>query len=356
MEIGSEIQLNLSDYNEIVSDNIFNYLSDYNTIYLDSGRSALKVLDKSLEEGSVLLPSYICKSVIDSFADREINFYSINTNFTINEDYLITTIREFKPKILLIVNYWGKIYNSRFISKLKKNCEENEVIIVEDITHSIFTIPNSIGDYCVCSLRKWFPVARGGILMCNKNVTLPIKITIKTGAEEEKFTGLMLKQLYIDRKISEEANHIYREIFSKDAKSLKEQKEVFYLPSFSKFIMERCSISQIKKRRYENYSYLLNALQGIDSINNIVDFSENEVPFVFPLYVENRDEFRNYLASNEIYCAVHWPLEDERQFTDSNRNINQHIISLNIDQRYEKKDMKRIADVIYSFHAKGFEK
>ena len=162
MEIGSEIQLNLSDYTSPVEDNVFSYLSKYNTIYVDSGRSALKLLSNSLPDGSVLLPSYICLSVIESFCNRKVDYYSITKDFSFCANELIKLINQLKPKIILIMNYWGKILNQIITRKLQDCCKANKTIIIEDATHSIFTFPLTIGDYCVCSLRKWYPAARGG--------------------------------------------------------------------------------------------------------------------------------------------------------------------------------------------------
>lgn len=36
--------------------------------------------------------------------------------------------------------------------------------IVEDTTHSVFSVRRTIGDLCVCSLRKWFALPGGGAL------------------------------------------------------------------------------------------------------------------------------------------------------------------------------------------------
>ena len=66
MELGSEFELDISILQQ-TEDNLFVYLSSYNSIYVDSGRSAATVLNKVLKQGTILLPSYICESVINVY-------------------------------------------------------------------------------------------------------------------------------------------------------------------------------------------------------------------------------------------------------------------------------------------------
>ena len=77
MELGSNFELDLTQ-SEYKKDNIFNYLNDYYTVYTDSGRSAIRLLNKALKKGTILLPDYICESVLDIFKnDFRICFYRI---------------------------------------------------------------------------------------------------------------------------------------------------------------------------------------------------------------------------------------------------------------------------------------
>lgn len=169
MEIGSEMQLNLADYSEVKEDNIFSYLSGFNTIYLDSGRSAIKALNQLLPSGKILLPSYICKSVIDGFEKREMEFYDMDYKFDIDLAQINKKIHDNPPAVLFIMNYWGNVYNHDTITAIKEQCKKEGIVIIEDTTHSIFTAPITVGDYCVCSLRKWFPIGVGGYFTVGKN-------------------------------------------------------------------------------------------------------------------------------------------------------------------------------------------
>ena len=88
MELGSNFELDITQLS-YKQDNIFSYLKDYHAVYTDSGRSALKILDKTLKKGIVLFPAYICESVIDVYKkDNQIRFYKINRDMTIDIDDL----------------------------------------------------------------------------------------------------------------------------------------------------------------------------------------------------------------------------------------------------------------------------
>ena len=72
----------------------------------------------------------------------------------------------------------------------------------------------------------------------------------------------------------------------------------------------------------------------------IFKIEKTHCPFVFPIKVVNRDSFRAYLIDHQIYCAVHWPFDQfqnkERQQAIQN---GQTLISLPVDQRYQKESM-----------------
>lgn len=351
MEIGSEMQLNLKDINEIATDNIFEYLSDYNCIFLDSGRSALRLIDKLLPKGGILIPDYICESVNQCFSDREIHYYRVNRDFTVDIASFMSQSMQFNPRIVFVMNYWGITMDQKEQGYIREYCDQKDMIIVEDTSHSVFSKAVTVGDYCVCSIRKWFPVARGGLLYSKKPLQFDGEL-IKYGASEDKLIAQGLKQLYI-REGNSDYSIIYRKIFSNDIKQLNEQHEIFYMPPFSRFILERLSIGDVIKKRKRNLIMLnRNIIAYSLPVRPAANFPTDIVPFAFPIYVKNRDELRRYLEKKQIYCAIHWPMG----WKDTDLGccaMSSEIISLNIDQRYGSDEMNRIAKEIFNFYYEG---
>jgi dTDP-4-amino-4,6-dideoxygalactose transaminase len=69
-----------------------------------------------------------------------------------------------------------------------------------------------------------------------------------------------------------------------------------------------------------------------------------------PCYIEERDDFRQYLTLNRVFCPVHWPLNETKSDISKNAKwISNHVISFPIDQRYSEKDIMYMAEVINAY-------
>ena len=67
MELGGEFYVDLNTLSE-KKYSVEAYLSGEQPLYFDSGRSALRYAARSLRPGTILLPEYICDSVITAFS------------------------------------------------------------------------------------------------------------------------------------------------------------------------------------------------------------------------------------------------------------------------------------------------
>ncbi len=345
MELGSEYNLDLNRL-EYTQDNVYTYLVEKKSIFMDSGRGALQLLLKSLPKGKVLMPNYICDSVIDCFEkDYEIKSYQINTDFTIDikdiEEKLSSEI-----KILYIVQYFGSLMDSGRRDKILEWKRKYNFIIIEDTTHSIFSKSCMIGDYCICSLRKWFPIPDGGVLYGEPHhMDKLIQKKVKDRKNIEKVNAMFLKTLYLQGKL--ECNELYRKIFVEEENRLDMQTELWGMSSFSRWLLSFFSISQIQEIRKKNVRYLYSRLQ---QLYYAFSFKEEETPFTLPIYRKDRDNFRRYLIEHNIFCAVHWPILNKTSIFDKHsEEISAHILSLPIDQRYGTEEMDYMIKVIKNY-------
>lgn len=346
MEIGSNFELDFLDL-KYTKDNIFNYLRRFNAIYVDSGRSACKVLNEilDLKTGVILLPSYICSSVIDVYKDMSIVFYKVDQNFSVNIQDLERKITS-EVKAIYLMHYFGTIQNNECIDFLKRKKNEYNFIIIEDTTHCLLTNPNTIGDYCVCSLRKWFPIPDGGVLYSRYEIEKNFLQGIDKKLPSIVLDAMILKKWYIKENI--QSNSIYREIFNEFEENLNKQKYIFQLSDISRSILECISVLDVTEKRKRNYLELKNNLH--DSKLRNIFHSTDFVPLVYPIYIGDRDDFCNHLIKNHIYCAIHWPLKGTmlENYEDA-RNISNHIISLPIDQRYNSMHMRYLYKTIQNY-------
>ena len=347
MELGSSYDL---DVNRIKysAHNILEYIHDRKAFYTDSGRSAIRFFALGADRGKVLLPEYICKSVIDCFADDfEIDYYKLNDKLEIDEEDLGGRLDN-TVQIVYIMHYFGWLQRKEVLESILKRKQDYHYIIVEDVTHCFFTCRGSIGDYQICSLRKWVPIPDGGVLY-SKNYSLP-RYEIKQEADTSIITeAMLLKHMYINNGI--DCNSIYRNKFECYENRLNQQTQIYNISEMSSVLLRCFDVNAISQQRKENWNYIYNALRNTKLLLLNDNYADDFVPFSFPVIIEDRDGFRSYLMEHNIYCAVHWPIETEEQRRfETSRYISEHILSLPIDQRYGIEELDYMIKVIVDYY------
>lgn len=346
MELGSNFEWDARN-REACSNSIKQYVEGFHPVYTDSGRSAIRLLADKREGGKVLLPSYICKSVIDCFAERyEIEYYLVNEGMKIEEEDLEKRL-DGKVVFVYLMHYFGKLQETSVLELLREKREQFHFEIIEDVTHSFLSRRNTIGDYQICSLRKWFAIPDGGVFY-SKNVCHVQSPKRESGQSGKVCEAMLLKDLYLHRKA--DCNHIYREIFVSHEQQLDLQEEIYGMSAVSKILLEGISVEEVTKRRKQNWNFLQSALRNRQVAPLYQKEADDFVPFSYPVFVKNRDRFRAYLTDHQIYCAIHWPIEQgEQARIGKTMELSQNILSLPIDQRYGAEQLEYMAEVINQY-------
>ncbi len=325
-EIGSEFwDVPLSD--------IENGLIDNSYTWFLSGRIALAAIlndiVKEHEVHKVLLPSWCCDSMIIPFINigAKIEFYSVTFN---NRKLQVNYPNKTDADIVLIMDYFGYSNN---IDVPHYNC-----IKIRDITHSIFFRKYTDADYYFGSLRKWAGFYTGGFAyrdcgtMQSPTKKYPQYVNLRKRA-------MSLKRKYIDG-LNSEKNFL--SIF-RDAETLLDSIDKLYVADKEDIVRAKyIDIESIRAIRQNNAKVLSSRLGKFA----MFDINNNDCPLFFPIYVSNRDEVKNALISNQIYCPCHWGISEFHNLTQSERQIYENEISLVCDQRYDVSDMKRICEVV----------
>ena len=305
MELGSEFNLDLADL-KISPDNIWTYLEDYTSVLgFDSGRSAIKHISVSLKPASsVMLPEFICESVIRSFDGHPITFYRLNTDFTVDTEDLSKKITS--GCAVFLMHYFGAVQPSSILQRVLDLCAARNCLIIEDTTHSIISKPSTIGDYQVCSIRKWLPIPGGGVLYSKEDRLGIMKASHPVSENNERTYGMILKDLFLKGKL--DCNQEYRGIFAFCEEQLDRQEEIYQISDLARFISSCFSVNEIRKRRITNYRILQSKLKE-PGIFPALSLSDDQCPLSLPIHVSERDKLRQHLMENRIYCAVHWPFD-----------------------------------------------
>lgn len=342
MEIGGAFAI--QETNPPQTDTIFHRLSAYETVYTDSGRSAARLLSAVLPQGPVLLPAYICASVCSCFPDRPLRFFRLTETLQFDWDDLF---RQLDGSAVLYLHYFnGALPEEARLRQLREEAQRRGIVIVEDSTHSIFSAPLTIGDYGVCSLRKWFPIPDGGVLYGNHLPAIPQPVQEDAPRCHEVQQAMEWKARYLRGGEPESCNLAYRAAFIAGEHALDSQQLCFRLSPFSRAVLEGCSVSAIAAARRENYATLWHLLSTLPNLRPVGIPGERDCPFFFPVRLKNGEKVRTNLQSEKVYCPIHWPMEGVLAENWESVQYSREELSLPIDQRYGKADMQRLASAL----------
>ena len=339
MEYGSDFPIDLGKL-EYTDDNIFEFLRGYTALYFDSGRSATRYLLKILVSQKVALPEYVCESIDECFPDSEKFYYSINERFEI---IYLERIPWETIDIFYLMNYFGSIQPDQVLSYIAKMRDIYGFLIVEDTTHSILTKPATIGDYCVCSLRKWFPIPDGGVLYTKLSLD-DREYAFLNEKQSDRIEGMVLKSLYLKGKV--DTKDAFYKILIDTEQLLENQTDLYRLSVISEYILKCQNIHNIVDRRRNNYATMIRELGNL--LPETIARRESDVPYIYVTRTEDRDAFRAFLAKNHVYCPVHWPLPTDWK-SESARRLSLKLISIPIDQRYEKNEVTNTVRIIRGY-------
>ena len=203
-------------------------------------------------------------------------------------------------------------------------------------------------DYEVASLRKWFPLACGGVAWKRDGtITRPTRapepalVTLRIQAMEDKARFL---RLGID---NPESKQIFLEKYRYCNLAFKNDYKDIMIDPWSENELKRQDIQNICKVRRANATILLYGLHGITGIIPVfTKLCEGDCPLFVPIFAERRDELQKWLAQRAIYCPVHWP----KPIKEARSNLYAGELSLICDQRYGSEEMERILQALMDFY------
>lgn len=345
-------------------------------ILLYKGREALKLaLDLlKLPRGSKIgINGFTCYAVYRAITDAgcrpvylDIDEKTLNFSSSEVEDYE-------NLRVLIIQNTLG---NPCDISKIRNFCLENKIYLIEDLAHSVGTLHASkkeagnYGDFVVLSFSqdKIIDAVSGGALIIRnkkyqrliKNViykSLDLKIQLKDRIYP-LLTFLIRKTYLLGLG---KALHFLLKKFKVLSQPISEGKFINFhkLPNwYCQLVrMQFTSLDKVLKHRRKVASiYAKNIKQEIlsDNVINNLPFSSN---IRFPIFVENRREFMEYLKGFGVFVSDIWydaPISPARllKLTDYSgqcpisESVSERIVNLPTHINISLKDAENISDKI----------
>ena len=108
-------------------------------------------------------------------------------------------------------------------------------------------------------------------------------------------------------------------------------------------LLKGIDYSAVRKKRTENYAVLASALNQYNSLSLL----HPEGPFVYPFYYPNGINIRKKLAAEKIFVPTYWSnVINQMPGNTLEYDYAANILPLPCDQRYNKKHMEHILQVL----------
>jgi len=144
------------------------------TFFTFSREALLRILEFNQlgENDEILLPEFICSTVIESIlpVTKKIRFYNIDNYLNYNHHEISKAITE-NTKLVLFVDYFG--VETQIKCELQTQLESQNIIVVKDSAHAFLTLANqnflstNKYDYLITSVYKNIPFQAGAITKGN---------------------------------------------------------------------------------------------------------------------------------------------------------------------------------------------
>lgn len=321
---------------------------------LATGRTALDHIICDIKANhpfkSVYMPSYCCKTMIEPFTSNgvEVLFYDVLVNDRGVLDYDIDF--NVNCTALFFMNYFG--YSSSKINNIIEYFKNrNNVIIIEDATHSLFCTKknySSNSDFVFASIRKWTAIPGGGLASkINHEFTIAEPTKSHDRYVNMKIEGMKLKEEYL--KSFNTNKNSFLQIFLEAENLLGIDYKSYTIDDMSLAIIEQLDIHEIKSKRISNARQLIDGLNNHSKLKLLFnDVSLNDCPLFVPIIILNglRDKVKKYLIENNIFCPVHWSKSNLHILNKRSEFIFDQELSIVCDQRYSRDEMENIISII----------
>ena len=343
-----------------------------NCFFFNSGSNALiyglKILE--IQKGSsILVPAYICKSIIKALSQNGINviFQDVKMDLSFDLDLLRSNIIENDIKGVLIVNYFGFSLNTKEVSRLCKNLN---IFCIEDNCHSYLS-NNSLyeeeiaTDISIFSLRKSLPIKDGGVLRVNskhikKNTNHEIILNhrsiiydipfLLSKTAEYIISKLGIFNLYSDL-ITKIKDKFYKDIGNVNKEGTFNIKPIKPSYLLNKYLKNYSYEDEIKKKVIKNFNYLTSKLKPSLLKPLFKNCYEGTVP-QYAILFDYDATLCSYLRRERV-GASRWPDNELPDIVQNNKEafpnsnfLNESLVMIPIHKDITKKHLDTILDII----------
>ena len=319
MEIGSFIELQYPKGQEY-------YGESNNIARLNSGRAAIWHAFRVLGCDLIWLPYYQCDTVREFLQRKNVGI----KYYHIDEFFNPIDLEPRNNEAVLIVNYFGIMSDSR----MKELASFYQNVIIDN-SQAFFAKPieNCMSVY---SARKFVGVPDGAYVI-GENARLYVDEypqgyssdtanfllrRIEYGCEGKTYSSRMINEHRID------------------------SEDIMKMSKLTRYILDGTDYEYIKSKRKENYQLALDLFGDINKLDTDLYYSDECVPMVYPLVVED-DTLLEKMLQHKHFQGHWWSyILDELDEEHFEYWISRYVIPITIDQRYGKEELNYIKRII----------
>lgn len=284
---------------------------------LNSARNAFEYILRVRKYKKVFIPDYCCAALLEPLKKLGIPYehYAIDYNLEFEDMHVG------QDEAILCINYFG--IKEAYIKKLTTKYQN----IIVDNVQAFFSSPLP-GVDTFYSCRKFFGVPDGAYLAIDQR----LNVEFDHDNSSQRYQHLVGR---IDQSAQENYN-----LYVAAEHSIANE-EIKYMSHSTKRMLSNIDYEYVQQRRTDNYSFLHNKL---GKANRLTLPGAGAYMF-YPLLASK--ELKQMLIKNKVYVATYWPNVLEHSDKGSTAyDLAENLISLPIDQRYDREDMIRIVQII----------
>lgn len=300
-----------------------------NAVRYCSARAAFYDLVKNLDIQAIWMPKFICNSMLAPLELLGINikFYDLDHNFFPILDEKIN-----KSEYLLYINYFGIFTQNQ--KKLLDIYPRDKLIF--DHSQAFFLAPFE-NVHTLYSIRKFLPVADGGLLVTKNKLNSEIQATLNFEQTIEQYHHLFKRSIF--------GAQVAYDDFQRAERKFEDCIPRVISP-LTEIILEDINYNEYKEKRLENFKFLHSKLEKLNYLS--IDIEDIESPLTYPFLWKHN--FIEEFTKNKVYSPTYWIDCLSRINKASNEYIwlNQ-LTHLVCDHRYSIQDMQYQIDLIMEF-------
>lgn len=288
---------------------------------LNTARNCFEYVLRARGYTKVYIPYYTCEVMLEPLmkCSVEYEFYHINEQLE-----PVETIRLKTSEAFLYTNYYG--LKQQCVARLAQTYGKQLIV---DNAQAFFASPIE-GIDTFYSARKFFGVADGAYLYTDQL----LDIELEQDQSYERMSHLLIRA-----DIGAEAG--YNEFRKNDDSLIGEPiKKMSQLTEKILCSIDYEACKAVRRRNYQEYE------DSLGKINKIqVLLQQNAIPLAYPFQTDSTD-LRKLLIQHRIYVPHYWPNVIYKTDFQTEEHISNTLLPLICDQRYEKKDILRILEII----------